>query len=110
MEKKTAAILVLAMLAAVAVTAGGAYAMDRQSYPTQSAASGSRMGPGMMGGQSGHPGGAMGGGFMQQMMHGYMQNYSHAYAQQMMNQYDYNYTHLYGHEYLWNYCNSTSTG
>ncbi len=91
MEKKTAAILAVALVAIVLATAGGAYALDRQSYSSQTAAYSAGMGPGMMGG---HPGGMMGGGHMANMMH----------------QYDYNYTHLYDHEYLWNYCNRTSTG
>ena len=94
MEKKTAAILAVALVAAVVATAGGAYAMDRQSYPSQSATYAYGMGHGMMGGQGGYPGWAMGGGHMQYMMH----------------QYDYNYSHMYDHEYLWNYCNSTITG
>ena len=64
MENKKAAILVLAIVAAVAVTAGGAYAMGRQvsgaGYANYSSGTnyGYRMGPGMMGG---YAGGMMGG-------------------------------------------------
>lgn len=94
MEKKMAAILAVALVAAVVATAGGAYAMSRQSSPSQSATYGDGMGPWMMGGPGGHPGWSMGGGYMQYMVH----------------QYDYNYTHMYEHGYLWDYCNSTSTG
>lgn len=60
MENKTAAILVLAIVAALVVTVSGAYAMGRQtpgvgsSYPYAGYASG-------MGGSFGYPGGMMGG-------------------------------------------------
>ena len=103
MEKKTAAILMLALLGAVAVTAGGVYAMDRQSYSGQNATYGHGMGPGMMGGRGGSPGGMMGGGYAWSAMHEYMQNYSQVYMPYMMHQFAQNYSHL----YLWNYCNST---
>ncbi|MDE1853840.1 MAG: hypothetical protein KGI38_08870 [Thaumarchaeota archaeon] len=65
MENKKAAILVLAIVAAVVVTASGAYAMGRQapgagsSYPGTTYRSG--MGPSMMGGSAGYAGGMMGG-------------------------------------------------
>ena len=65
MENKKAAILVLAIAAAVAITASGAYAMGRQTgatgYSHPSTTFGSWMGPGMMGGYGGQPGGMMGG-------------------------------------------------
>ena len=65
MENKKAAILVLAIAAAVAITASGVYAMGRQTggtgYSNPSATYGSWMGSGMMGGFGGHPGGMMGG-------------------------------------------------
>ena len=73
MEKKTAAILAVALLAAVVATAGGAYALDRQSPPSQGSAYGYGMGQGMMGGQGGHLGSGMGGVLMQPLAH----NYSH---------------------------------
>lgn len=62
MENKKAAILVLAIAAAVAITAGGAYAMGRQTTNNFSPYAGthytSGMGSGMMGG---YAGGMMGG-------------------------------------------------
>jgi hypothetical protein len=91
MENKTAAILVLAIAAAVIVTASGAYAMSRQTavqgntYP--SVAFGSGMGP--WGGSVGHQGGMMG----DQGGHGMMMgSWS---GQQSMQQ------------YMWHYWNST---
>ena len=60
MENKKAAILVLAIVAAVAITAGGAYAMGSQGvgngYTYPSTAHGPQMGPGMMGGNWGFQG------------------------------------------------------
>ena len=60
MENKKAAILVLAIVAAVAITAGGAYAMGSQGvgngYTYPSTAHGPQMGPGMMGGHGGFQG------------------------------------------------------
>ncbi len=63
MENKKAAILILAIVAAVIVTASGAYAMGRQTTTQTSSYSGatypSGMGPGMMGtfgGQANHHG------------------------------------------------------
>lgn len=85
MEKKTAAILAVALLAAVVATAGGAYALDRQSPTSQGSAYGYGMGQGMMGGQGGHLGSGMGGGYM----HPFAHNYSHLYQ--------------------WDYCNSSSS-
>ena len=64
MESKRAAILVLAIAAAVAIVAGGAYAMGPRAsgngYST-SASYGYRTGPGMMGGYGGYAGWMMGG-------------------------------------------------
>ena len=78
MENKKAAILVLAIVAAVAIAASGAYAMmGRQtagpgsSYSNTTYRSG--MGPSMMGGSFGYSGGMMGrsGGYAGGMMGGY---------------------------------------
>ena len=64
MENKTAAMLVLAIVASLVVTAGAAYAMGRQTSTTGGYTNGSSfrsgMGPSMMGGASGHWGGMMG--------------------------------------------------
>ncbi len=60
MKSKTVAMLVLAVVGALIITAGGAYAMGRQTnsqvgnYPGY--AYGSGMGPSMMGSGSGHRG------------------------------------------------------
>lgn len=87
MENKKAAILVLAIVAAVAITASGAYAMGRQTggtgYSYPSATQGPWTGLGMMGGYGGYPGGMMGGyaGYPGMMgsggysMYQYMQHY-----------------------------------
>ena len=69
MEKKTAAILVLALAAAVAVTAGGAYALGAQAGPSGSP----YYGHGMMSGWGGYPGGMMGGASGRYGMFQYMQ-------------------------------------
>ena len=101
MENKKATILVLAIVAAVIVTASGAYAMGRQapgvgsSYPSTTYRSG--MGPSMMGGLSGYTGGMMGGstGYAQGMMggHGMMGAWNGTNSMQ---------------QYMWHYWNSTS--
>lgn len=73
MENKTVAILVLAMVTAVVITAGAAYAMGRQNsgqtgnYPNQSYQRG--MGPSMMGGAQGFRG-MMGGYWMMDQFNG----------------------------------------
>ena len=89
MENKKAAILVLAIVAAVMIAAGGAYAMTGRgiasyanSYPSTVHWSG--MGPSMMGGSAGYRGGMMGAGYGQSSMMEDMQ------------------------QYMWHYWNSTS--
>lgn len=78
MENKKAAILVLAIVAAVAIAAGGAYAMGRPvtntgyTYPNSGYRSG--MGPSMMGGYGGYSG-MMGNGYGMYSMHEYMHEY-----------------------------------
>jgi len=91
MENKTAAILVLAVVATLIVTASGAYAMGRGGNSAVGPYAGttyrSGMGPSMMGGSAGYPGGMMGGHGMMGAWNGtspmyhYMQNYSQPYAQ-----------------------------
>ena len=65
MENKKAAILVLAIIAALIVTASGAYAMGRGGNSAAGLSSGitgrSGIGPSMMGGSTGNSGGMMGG-------------------------------------------------
>ncbi len=65
MQNKTAAILILAVVASMLVTAGVAYAMGRQTTSTGNYAPGTNsgygMGPSMMGGYGGYQGGMMGG-------------------------------------------------
>jgi len=56
-ENKTAAILVLLLVAAVAITAGGVYAMGWQG----GSGTGTASGYGMMGGLTGYRGGMMAG-------------------------------------------------
>ncbi len=84
MENTKAAILVLAIAAALIVTATGAYAMGRVgnntgTYPNT--AYGAGMGPSMMGGSYGYAGGMMGGHGMMGAwngtgsMHEYMEQY-----------------------------------
>lgn len=96
MENKKAAILVLAMVAAVAITTGATYAMMDSQGTYAGAASpsttyGSGMGPWMMGGYSGRAGGMMGG-------YGMMGN-----ANGMSSMYQYM------EQYMSRYWNSTST-
>ena len=78
MENKKAALLVLAVVAAVAVTAGGAYALGMQSTVAPGTYDGYGGGPSMMGGSYGYHGGMMGAygqaGYPQAMQ-GYMQQY-----------------------------------
>ena len=73
MENKQAAIFVLAIVAAVAITATGAHAVGRQTSGVGSSPGanyGYRAGPGMMGGSAGHAGWMMGGygGYQEKMM------------------------------------------
>lgn len=86
MENKKAAILVLAVVAAVAITAGGVYALGGQAgrtgYSVPGSSYGPWMGPGMTGRYGGSPGGMMGGyGYPGMMgsgghwMYQYMQQY-----------------------------------
>ncbi len=83
MENKKTAILVLAILAAVVVTASGVYAANPQNAGAGSPYSGASyrygMGPSMMGGYGGFPGGMMGG-------YGMMGNGQY-WMQQYMSQY-----------------------
>lgn len=110
MENNNAAILVLAIVAALVVTATGAYAMGRQtgylgntgsSYP--SSAYGSGFGPSMMGGSTGYRGGMMGGsaGYSGGMMGGFgtTGGYGMMGASNGMSEM---------REYMWHYWNSSS--
>lgn len=89
MENKKAAVLVLAILAAVAITASGVYAMGRQAVGTGSsypiAGYGSGVSPWMMGGSSGQAGGMMGGYGMMRDVNGMGSMYQ--YMQQYMSRY-----------------------
>ncbi len=96
MENKKAAILVLAIVAAVIVTASGAYAMGRQATSQAAPYTGAYpygMGPGMMGGfggPAGYRGGMMGG-------YGMMGYWNGTGATQQCPR-----------DYMWQYWNSTS--
>ncbi len=93
MENKTAAILILAVVASVVVTAGAAYAMGRQNA-FQASPYGGFYGPGagpsMMGGAYAYPGGMMGG-------YGMMGNPESMYSMHGCMQ-----------QYMWHYWNSTT--
>jgi len=76
MENKTAAILVLAVVATLIVTASGAYAMGRggnsAASPNPVTTERSGMGPSLMGGSAGSAGGMMGSGGRMGSAYGYL--------------------------------------